>query len=86
MDYATALQQAWGKRVLSHRKEQGLSLRGLAGRAGVNFNTIRKVELGEVDTSTPVKIRIADALGVDPEELFSLTAAERPERQEAAAV
>lgn len=84
MDYATALRRAWGERVHSHRLARGLSLRGLAGRAGVDHVMILKVERGEVDASTQVKIKIADALGVDPEELFSLTAAKRPERRETA--
>lgn len=81
MDHVTALHKAWGREVKLHRLGQGLSLRGLAERAGIRHTMVKKVEDGDVDTSTAVKLKIAVALGVRPVALFSLDAADRPEKE-----
>lgn len=61
-----ALHLCTGQRLRQKRDELGVSLRELADAAGVSFETIRKVENGEVDPRLDTCERIAVALGVSP--------------------
>lgn len=61
-----ALHLSAGARLRQKRTELGTSLRELADAAGVSFETIRKVENGEVDPRLDTCERIAVALGVSP--------------------
>ena len=54
------------------RTARGLSIRKLAKEAGVSTETIYSIEHGRRDFIWPKTARkLADALGVDPGELFS---------------
>lgn len=61
-----------GQRVRTHREAQKLSLRAMAAQVGISFVTLGQVERGESGASDSVKIRIAQVLGVDFDELFRL--------------
>ncbi len=52
------------------RQEQALSLRDLARRSGVAYDTINRLELGKQDAQPRTIRRLADALGVEPKELM----------------
>ena len=52
------------------RQEQALSLRDLARRSGVAYDTINRLELGKQDAQPRTIRRLADALNVEPRELM----------------
>ena len=52
------------------RQEQALSLRDLARRSGVAYDTINRLELGKQDAQPRTIRRLAQALGVQPKELM----------------
>ncbi len=52
------------------RQEQALSLRDLARRSGVAYDTINRLELGKQDSQPRTIRRLAEALGVQPKELM----------------
>lgn len=59
-----------GNKVRRLREERGLSVRGLAARAGVSTETVYSVEHGRRGFLWPETMRkLAHALGVDPREL-----------------
>lgn len=60
-----------GRKIALLRAEQGISQEDLAGEAEVNRGYISRIENGHVAFSVPVLLKIADALGVKPEELFN---------------
>jgi transcriptional regulator with XRE-family HTH domain len=51
-------------------QEQALSLRDLAQRSGVAYDTINRLELGKQDAQPRTIRRLAEALGVQPKELM----------------
>ena len=59
-----------GEKVRSAREESFLSQRELAGKAGINHNTVWRIEGGGSVEVHPRTIRkIAEALSVDPASL-----------------
>jgi transcriptional regulator with XRE-family HTH domain len=73
----------FGERLRQLRKAKKLTLRGLAGSAGVDFTYLSKIENGKVGYSPAADtIRtLARSLGVDPLELLSLADKVPPELQ-----
>ena len=59
-----------GHRLRELRVERALSLRALAQRSGVAFDTINKLELGHRPARLVTIRKLADALSVDPKELM----------------
>jgi transcriptional regulator with XRE-family HTH domain len=59
-----------GKRLQELRVEQALSLRALAERSGVTYDTINKLELERRPAHASTIRKLADALGVEPRELM----------------
>ena len=59
-----------GHRLRQLRVERALSLRALAQRSGVAFDTINKLELGHRPARLVTIRKLADALGVEPKELM----------------
>jgi transcriptional regulator with XRE-family HTH domain len=62
--------QVNGQRLRQLRVEKTLSLRALAQRSGVAFDTINKLELGHRPARLVTIRKLADALGVEPKELM----------------
>lgn len=60
----------FGRNLKRIRQSCGLSLRELAAAAGLEHAQIGRIELGEVNPTVTTIIDIAEALGVDPGELF----------------
>jgi len=52
------------------RQEQALSLRDLARRSGVAYDTINRLELGKQDAQPRTIRRLAEALGLQPKGLM----------------
>ncbi len=64
---------AFGKRLRELRRDQGLSQRGLADRAGIDFTYLSKIENGRMEPpSEEVIRRVAEELGADADELIVL--------------
>jgi XRE family transcriptional regulator, regulator of sulfur utilization len=59
-----------GQRLRELRVERALSLRALAERSGVAYDTINKLELGQRPARLATIRKLANALGVDPRELM----------------
>lgn len=60
-----------GQRLRHLRESQGLTLRQLAEKSGVNHASIGNIETGErSDPRTSIMVKLAHALGVSVEELL----------------
>jgi transcriptional regulator with XRE-family HTH domain len=59
-----------GQKLRQLRVERALSLRALAQRSGVAFDTINKLELGHRPARLVTFCKLADALDVEPKELM----------------
>lgn len=69
----TELQATWGKRLREIRTERGLTGGDLGKAAGVTRQHIQRIETGQSAVSDTVKIRIAEALGVEVTDIFDYT-------------
>jgi transcriptional regulator with XRE-family HTH domain len=72
MDQRT-FRHRWGERVARGRRAASLSQADLARRCGVTQQTISDIERGNAAPGERLKLRIAGALGLVPEELFPST-------------
>jgi transcriptional regulator with XRE-family HTH domain len=59
-----------GQRLRQLRVEWALTLRALAERSGVSYDTINKLELGQRPARLSTIRKLADTLGVEPRELM----------------
>lgn len=59
----------WGTLIKSLREEQGVSQRVLAGGAGINRATLRRIEKGRTPGDIDMIERVLDYLGYDLEAL-----------------
>jgi transcriptional regulator with XRE-family HTH domain len=59
-----------GQRLRQLRVERALTLRALAERSGVSYDTINKLELGQRPARLSTIRKLADTLGVEPRELM----------------
>jgi len=62
--------QTIGRKIYKLRTDKGMSQEDLAGEAEVNRGYISRIENGHVAFSVSVLLKLADALGVEPEDLF----------------
>lgn len=64
---------AFGEKIRELRKARGMSQRDLAGRSGIDFTYLSKIENGRMEPpSEDVIRRIARELGADADELIVL--------------
>lgn len=74
-----SIRETFAANMKSWRKLRGFSQEELADRAGLDRTYISSLERQVYGVSIDVLARIADALGVEPEELLKRpTGAERP--------
>jgi HTH-type transcriptional regulator, competence development regulator len=59
-----------GDRLRESRVERALTLRALAERSGVSYDTINKLELGQRPARLSTIRKLATALNVEPRELM----------------
>jgi len=57
-------------RLREWRERRGLSIRGLAARAGVGFATVYRIEAGLISPTVAMLDRLAKALAIDLVDLF----------------
>jgi DNA-binding XRE family transcriptional regulator len=64
----------FGEKIRSLRRDKKLSQRDLAGRVGLNFTYLSKIENGKLDfagyPSEGTIVKVAEALGADQDELL----------------
>lgn len=60
----------FGKKLREIRESKGLSLRELADLADMNHGNIHEIEQGRVNPSIATAALLAEALGIDPGDLF----------------
>lgn len=65
------LRTRFGRLVKAHRTRMGLTQEALAERANISTDMISKIESGSSGARFGVIGQIADALAVDPAELFT---------------
>jgi len=64
--------------LLRHwREKRDLSLRQLAGRAGVGFMTISRIENGRMSPTVALLEKLASALGIEVRDFFPPTSKRR---------
>ncbi|HEX6040090.1 helix-turn-helix transcriptional regulator [Longimicrobium sp.] len=61
----------FGEAVREHRQRAGLSQEKLAARAGIDRTYVGGAERGERNVALVNIVRLAEALGIAPAELFS---------------
>ncbi len=64
------MESAIGKKIIQFRKAKGLTQETLSELTGLNVRTIQRIESGEVDPRLHTLTTIAEALGVNLEELL----------------
>lgn len=69
-DGAKRFRKQIGKRVRSLRRLQGMSIMTLAALSGLTERAIELLEAGDANLRASTAVRIADAIGVQPHELF----------------
>lgn len=67
---SSEVQAEWGRRIRKLRRDKELTATEVARRVGIHRNHLHRIE-GGAATTDEVRIRIADALGVKPEEIFT---------------
>ncbi|HJL20080.1 MAG TPA: helix-turn-helix transcriptional regulator [Sandaracinaceae bacterium LLY-WYZ-13_1] len=65
-----AFQKQIGSRVRELRELQGMSLMSLEAFSGIDVPKLRMVEAGKANIRASTAIRLADAIGVQPHELY----------------
>lgn len=65
------LRTRFGRLVKAHRVRLGLTQDALAERANISTDMVSKIESGNSGARFGVVAQLADALGVDPAELFT---------------
>lgn len=67
----TSLQARWGSRIKTLRQEKGLSVTALARLAEIDQGQLSRVENGKEKLGDDGRIRLAAALGVRVEDVFT---------------
>lgn len=65
------MQAAWGRRIRRLRLLSDLTATEIAKDAGITRRYLYALEQGQYSPSVGVQIRVATALGVQPNEIFS---------------
>lgn len=65
-----ALEREFGRLVANHRRRLGWSQEKLADRAEISEGMVAKIETGATGVRFPMIVKIANALDVEPAELF----------------
>ena len=68
---ATDLAVTWGERIRAERRKQKLSVRELAQRAEISTQYVYLLQSGVNTPSDELRVKIAAALGVRVEDIFS---------------
>ena len=71
------LRRRFGRLLAAHRRRRGFTQEALAEAAEVSTDTISKIEIGATGARFPVIERLANALEIDPAELFTSRNSER---------
>lgn len=65
------LRKRFGELLAAHRRRRGMTQEGLAEAAGLSVDMISKIEVGATGARFPSIERLAQAVQVDPAELFT---------------
>lgn len=67
----TEIHEEWGKRVKRARQAKDITAVAFAAEVGISRTQVHRIESGQQAPSDALRIRIAEALGADPNEIFS---------------
>ena len=73
MSINSGVEKRFGAKLAYVRKSKKLSQMKLAEIVDMNFNYIRQIERGEANVTIKTMITLADALGVELNELFNFS-------------
>lgn len=62
-----------GIHVRQIREKKGLSQQDLADDCGITQNQVGRIERAEINTSVKTLVKIANALDIEPKELFNFS-------------
>jgi transcriptional regulator with XRE-family HTH domain len=62
--------QKFGKKLREIRESKGISIRGLADAADIDYSNLNRIENGSTEAGVCMIVTIANALGVEPSELL----------------
>lgn len=62
--------EAFAARLTQLRNEKNLSIRGLAGRAGLEYSAVQRIEQGKVNFEYTTLLKLADGLEITPSQLL----------------
>ncbi|TPI58642.1 helix-turn-helix transcriptional regulator [Mesorhizobium sp. B3-1-7] len=65
------LRKRFGSLVAAHRRRHSLTQEQLAEKANISVDMVSKIEVGATGARFPVIERLAEALNIDPAELFT---------------
>ncbi len=61
---------SFGEKIRLLRKERKLSMQMLANIAEIELSQINRIELGKINPRLTTILKISEALGIEPKELF----------------
>lgn len=67
----TEVHKAWGEKIRRLRRDQDLTVTAMASTTGITRQYLNAIERGRYAPSEVVRVRIAEALGVELGEIFS---------------
>jgi transcriptional regulator with XRE-family HTH domain len=67
-------------RLREWREQRGLSVRGLAEQAGVNYVTVVRIEGGRLSPTVAMLAKLAGALGITLRDFFPVEPRPRPKK------
>lgn len=70
-DAAADLATEWGRRMRSIRRDKELTATALADEVGISRPYLHRLEAGQYVPSDGIRIKIAAALGVQVDEIFT---------------
>jgi len=79
----TELRQRFGRLIAAHRKRRGLTQEALAASASLSVDMVSRIESGATGARFGTISKLAEALDVDPAQLFSPELAQQNRRSKA---
>lgn len=68
---ATDLATAWGRRIRRIRREKELTVTEVAEQVGITREYLHHIEAGRYQLADDKRLKLAAALGVNPDDIFS---------------
>lgn len=74
MERKETIKKAFGEHLQKLRTDKGHSIRALAGRSGLEYSQVQRIEGGKVNVALTSIYSLAEGLEVEPGELLKVVA------------